>query len=89
MAPEVGFGALFPCIFPESNRLHVSNQANSATTRAYSFTAICWQFCWQLQSDRDVGSSRLGSEEFHPSVTGMNHSRFWPQTSKLPATQKL
>ena len=27
----------------------LSNQANSLTTRTDFFSAICWQFCWQLR----------------------------------------
>src|ERR1700730_57977 len=46
MAPEVGFGAVFPCISLQLSSLHLSNQANSVTTRANSFTAVCWQICW-------------------------------------------
>src|SRR5216110_2696020 len=29
------------------NRVSLGNQADSATTRTDSFTAVCWQFCWQ------------------------------------------
>jgi hypothetical protein len=38
LAPEVGFGAVFPCISPELSSLHPSNQANSVTTSTNSFT---------------------------------------------------
>jgi hypothetical protein len=44
MAPAVGFGAVFPCIFRHSSSLGVSNQANPRTTRTSSFIAVCWQF---------------------------------------------
>jgi len=49
MAPEVGFGRVFPRICLELSTLHESNQADSVTTRAASFIAICWQFCWQMR----------------------------------------
>ena len=44
--PAVGFGGFFPCNWCELSRFCLGNQANSATARAYVFTAICWQFCW-------------------------------------------
>src|ERR1700730_3151677 len=37
VAPNVGFGAVFPCILLHSSSLQLSNQANSVTTRANSF----------------------------------------------------
>ena len=43
-----------PCILLHSNRLHLSNQANSRTTSACSLTAVCWQFCWQLELENRV-----------------------------------
>jgi len=47
VAPEVGFGGSFPCIDAIETQFTWGNQANSSTTRASFFTAICWQFCWQ------------------------------------------
>jgi len=52
MAPKVGCGAVFPYILPHSSSLHLSYQANSLTTSANSFTAVCWQFCRHLSATR-------------------------------------
>jgi hypothetical protein len=52
VAPAVGFGGSFPCILLQLSSLYLSNQANSATTCAESFTAVCWQFCWQLKPEK-------------------------------------
>jgi hypothetical protein len=48
LAPAVGFGASFPLFQRDLSAFYLSNQATSATTRTGSFTAICWQFCWQV-----------------------------------------
>ena len=50
LAPEVGFGRVFPCIWLQLSRLHVSNQAYCAITPTDSLTAVCWQFCWQWKT---------------------------------------
>jgi len=34
------------------NRVSIGNQADSPTTRANSFTAVCWQFCWQRNAQQ-------------------------------------
>jgi hypothetical protein len=54
IAPEVGFGAVFPCISLHWSSLHLSNQANSSNTRASFFTAFCWQFCWHFKGRSNV-----------------------------------
>ena len=55
-APEVGFGGVFPCISQQLSSLYLSNQADSRTTRASFFTAVCWQFCWQSHHLADATS---------------------------------
>jgi hypothetical protein len=46
LASAVGFGGSFPYICCDSNGFYLGNQANSSTTRASFFNAVCWQFCW-------------------------------------------
>ncbi len=44
----------FHLLSGDLNRFPVGNQANSVIAGADSFTAICWQFCWQLNRGREV-----------------------------------
>jgi len=43
MAPAVGFGGSFPCVWVGVKRVFLGNQAESAIARANYFTAVCWQ----------------------------------------------
>jgi len=64
MAPEVGFGAVFPCILTQLGSLDPSNQANSAPNSAPTLSLPFAGNFAGSENARTRGSSPVGSEVF-------------------------
>ena len=61
MAPEVGFGATFPCCSASLSTVYLANQANSRTARASYFH--CFLLAILLASDPTLVDPKAGRRE--------------------------